>query len=45
MVEIDMLHFHPFLKKKEKWGFESTDRKITAWAELPKPYQQEPKEE
>ena len=37
MVEIDLLHFYPSLKKEE-WGYEPSDRKIIAWAELPEPY-------
>lgn len=41
MVEIDLLHFYPSLKK-EKWGYERSDRKIIAWAELPEVYNPEP---
>ena len=28
MVEIDMLHFHSFLKKKEKWGLRVPTEKL-----------------
>lgn len=44
VVDIDELHFSPVLKKKEIWGFDRHDRKITAWAELPEPYQGETNE-
>lgn len=41
VVSTDMLHRRaPSSKRKERWGYDGSGKKVIAWAEFPNPYQE-----
>ena len=38
VVDVDTIHNRPNSIEKEQWGFDISDKKVIAWAELPEPY-------